>query len=138
MTAQPVMTIERDAFETRADVYRDMIDTGYWPTTYLSTASPELPLHWHDGNIIGYLLEGETYLLNEKGEECRLSSGSKLIIPAGALHAEGEVTEPVTYIVTLEQNDNFFHALRMLDPQTYPDPQNLAPDPELAAALMPG
>jgi uncharacterized cupin superfamily protein len=135
MSEQPVMRVERNAFESREDVFRDMLETGYWPTTYLSTASPELPLHWHDGDIIGYLMEGDTYVLNEKGERCDLSAGDKLILPAGSLHAEGTVTDPVTYIVTLKRCEAFFQALRMLDPATYPNPEMLALKPELAAAL---
>lgn len=135
MSDQPVMRIEKGAFETRQDVYRDMQETGFWPTTYHSSPSPELPLHWHDGDIIGYLMEGETYVLNEKGERCDLRAGDKLILPAGALHAEGEVTEPVTYIVTLKRCEPFFEALRMLDPAAYPNPDLLALDPELLAAL---
>jgi gentisate 1,2-dioxygenase len=112
-----------------------MIETGFWPTTYLSAPSPELPLHWHDGDVIGYVMSGETYLLNEDGERCPLTSGDKLIIPAGALHAEGKVTEPVTYIVTMRNPKPFLQAFRMLDPATYPDPQMLALAPELLAEL---
>ena len=136
MSDRPVMRIEKGFFETKADVYRDMIETGFWPTTYRSNPSPELPVHWHDGDTIGYLVEGETYVLDENGNRCELSAGDKLIIPAGALHAEGEVTDPVTYIVTTEQCVSFFEAFRMLDPQTYPDPQLLDLDPELVKALM--
>lgn len=135
MSEQALMRIEKNAFETRQDVYRDMAETGYWPTTYLSTASPELPVHWHDSDIIGYLMEGDTYVLNEKGEHCHLSAGDKLILPAGSLHAEGEVTDPVTYIVTVKQNRPFIEALQMLDPETYPNAEPLALDPELLAAM---
>lgn len=135
MSERSVMRIEKNAFETRQDVYRDMIETGYWPTTYLSTASPELPVHWHNGDIIGYLIDGETYVLDENGERRDLSAGDKLILPAGALHAEGKVTDPVTYIVTLKRCEAFFQALRMLDPAAYPNPDLLALDPELMATL---
>jgi len=129
------MRIEKDAFESKEDVYRDMIKTGFWPTTYLSSPSPELPLHWHDGDNIGYVVEGETYVLNERGERCDLAAGDKLIIPAGALHAEGKVVDPVTYIVTMRQPQPFLHAFRMLDPKTYPEPDLLDLDPDLLAEL---
>ena len=59
--------------------------------------------------------------------------GDKLIIPAGALHAEGQVQDPVTYIVTLRDPEPFLQALRMLDPASYPDPELLALDSELLA-----
>ena len=136
MARPPVMRIEKGAFATREDVYRDMIETGFWPTTYVSSPSPELPLHWHPGDIIGYLVAGETYVLDGNGARCDLSAGDKLIIPAGALHAEGEVTDPVTYIVTTEQCVPFFDALKMLDPATYPEPELLELDPELVKTLM--
>lgn len=132
---QPVMRIERGAFENRQDVYRDMIETGFWPTTYLSAPSPELPVHWHDGDIVGYVMAGQTYVLDETGERCELGPGDKLIIPAGALHAEGQVQDPVTYIVTLQDPVPFLQALRMLDPATYPEPEMLELDPELLAEL---
>ena len=135
MSQQPVMRIEKNAFETREDVFRDMLETGYWPTTYLSTTSPELPVHWHDGDIIGYLMDGATYVLDENGKRCDLSAGDKLVLPAGALHAEGTVTEPVTYIVTLKRCESFFQALRMLDPAAYPNPDLLKLDPALMAEL---
>lgn len=129
------MRVEKNVFDTREDVYRDMIETGFWPTTYLSSPSPELPLHWHDGDTIGYVMEGETYVLNEQGERCELSRGDRLVIPAGALHAEGKVTEPVTYIVTMRQPQPFLQAFRMLDPESYPDPELLDLDPELLSEL---
>jgi uncharacterized cupin superfamily protein len=132
---QSVIHIEKNFFQTKEDVYRDMIETGFWPTTYLSNPSPALPLHWHDGDTIGYVMEGETYVLDEAGQRRDLGVGDKLIIPAGALHAEGAVTDPVTYIVTMRTPRPFLQAFRMLDPDTYPDPQLLALEPELLAEL---
>jgi uncharacterized cupin superfamily protein len=129
------MHIERHSFETREDVYRDMIDTGFWPTTYISGPSPELPLHWHAGDVIGYVLSGSTYLLDEHGERQPLSAGDKLVIPAGALHAEGTVTETVTYIVTTRDPKPFLETFTMLDPRAWPRPEALALDPELLAEL---
>lgn len=135
MASRPVMRIEKESFETREDVYRDMIETGFWPTTYVSTPSPELPLHWHHGDSIGYLMDGHTYVLDENGGRCELSPGDKLILPAGALHAEGEVTDSITYIVTTRRCESFLEAFRMLDPATWPDAKLLKLDPELLAAL---
>jgi redox-sensitive bicupin YhaK (pirin superfamily) len=129
------MRIEKNAFQSKEDVYRDMIETGFWPTTYLSGPSPELPLHWHDGDTIGYVMAGSTYVLDSDGNRCQLEPGDKLIIPAGALHAEGQVAEPVTYIVTTRDPVPFLQAFRMLDPDAYPDPKMLDLDPELMAEL---
>ena len=41
-----------------------------WPTTYVSDRMDELPLHWHDFDNCGYLLEGSGYILDEAGEHC--------------------------------------------------------------------
>ena len=97
------MRIEKGYFETRADVMEDIRDTGYWPHTFVSNTSPELPLHYHDHDIIGYVLEGETYLLEEDGNKAPIAAGDRLVIPKGAWHAEGEVTERVVYIVSLRE-----------------------------------
>jgi hypothetical protein len=45
----------------------DIRDTGYWPTTFVSNKSPELPVHYHD--IIGYVIEGETHHAGRRREE---------------------------------------------------------------------
>lgn len=132
------MRVDKGYFRTREEVYRDMAKSGFWPTTYVSNPSPELPLHWHDGDIIGYLIDGETYVLDEKGRRCELSAGDRLVIPAGALHAEGRVTSAATYIVSTERCVPFGEALQMLDPAKYPDPQLLELDPELVRALVGG
>lgn len=135
MGRHPKMEIDQGYFATRNDVFRDMIETGFWPTTYISARSPELPLHWHDGDIIGYLVHGRGYVLDEDGRRHDLEPGDRLRIPAGALHAEGEVTEPNTYIVTTRQCEPFLKALRMLDPAAYPEPELLKLDPALARQL---
>lgn len=73
------------------------------------------------------MMMSSIYLLNENGERCELSPGDRLIIPAGALHAEGQVTEPVTYIVTTREPQPFVEALSMLDPSAWPEPRLLEP-----------
>jgi hypothetical protein len=50
-------------------------------------------------------------------------------------HAEGEVSEPNTYIVTTRNCEPFLKALRMLDPVSYPEPELLELDPALARQL---
>lgn len=97
------MEIEKGTFRTRAEVMLDIRDTGYWPHTFVSNASPELPLHFHDHDIIGYVVEGETYLLDEDGRKVPIAAGDRLVIPKGAWHAEGEVVDRVVYIVTLRE-----------------------------------
>jgi uncharacterized cupin superfamily protein len=99
----PKMVVEKNYFETRADALDDIRATGYWPTTFISNKSPELPLHYHDHDVIGYVIEGETYLLDEDGEKVPIGPGDRLVIPKGSWHAEGEVTDRVVYLVTLRE-----------------------------------
>ena len=99
----PKMVIEKNYFETREAVMEDIRDTGYWPTTYISNKSPELPIHYHDHDVIGYVMEGETYLLEEDGNKVPIGPGDRLVIPKGSWHAEGEVAERVVYIVSLRE-----------------------------------
>ena len=97
------MIVEKHYFNTKAEVMEDIRDSGYWPTTYISNRSPELPVHFHDHDVIGYVMEGETYLLDEDEEKIPIGPGDRLVIPKGAWHAEGEVTERVVYIVSLRE-----------------------------------
>ena len=99
----PKMEIQKGYFSDRAEVMEDIRDTGYWPTTFISNRSPELPIHYHDHDIIGYVIEGETYLLEEDGQKVPIGPGDRLVIPKGAWHAEGEVADRVVYIVTLRE-----------------------------------
>ena len=63
----------------------------------------------------------KSYVLNEKGERVELGAGDKLILPAGAVHAEGEVTERMVYIVGISKPENLFDALLpLLEPDTSP------------------
>lgn len=112
-----VMTVEADYFNNREDVMADIAKTGYWPTTYVSDASPELPLHYHDCDIIGYVIEGSTYLLDEDGKQVTIGPGARLTIPRGAWHAEGAVTDQVTYIVTISEPIPFLEALMPREPR---------------------
>ena len=81
----------------------------------------ELPLHWHDVDNCGYVLEGSSYVLDADGNHIPLSAGDKLVLPAGAVHAEGKVTERMVYIVGISRAANLFDALLPLrDPASSP------------------
>ena len=113
----PVMTVDQNYFSDRSEVMADIAKTGYWPTTYISGASPELPLHHHGYDIVGYVIEGATYLLDQDGQRVDICAGDRLNIPQGAKHAEGECTDKVVYIVTVSEPIPFLEALMPLDPQ---------------------
>ena len=112
-----VMTVDHNYFNDQAEVMADIAKTGFWPTTYVSEASPELPVHYHDQDIIGYVMSGSSYVLNEDGERVDISAGDRLNIPKGAWHAEGEVTDTVTYIVTIRNPIPFLEALMPREPR---------------------
>ncbi len=121
MTLEPgPMRVEHNFFSTKSEVLADIDRLDLWPTVYVSNRMEELPLHWHDVDNCGYVMEGKSYVLNERGERIELSAGDKLIIPAGAIHAEGEVTERMVYIVGLPVAENLFDKLELLDPERSP------------------
>ena len=112
------MQILRNHFSNKEEVLEEIKNLDLWPTTYVSERMEELPLHWHDVDNHGYVLEGRSYLLDENGEQVSIGPGDKLVIPAGALHAEGKVTERMVYIVGINKAANLFEALTMHDPQS--------------------
>jgi quercetin dioxygenase-like cupin family protein len=105
--------IHKNFFSSRDEVLEDLKKTGHWPTTYVSMESPELPLHWHDLDVTGYVMSGGTYLLDEEGIRHELTPGDKLEIPRGSLHAEGAVTVTTTYIVGTEAPGQLLEQLQM-------------------------
>ena len=115
------MQVIHNAFTTKEEVLADIARLDLWPTTYVSERMEELPLHWHDVDNCGYVLEGSSYVLNEEGERVELGPGDKLVLPAGAVHAEGEVTEKMVYIVGISRPENLYDALLPLrEPETSP------------------
>jgi len=111
------MVIEKSYFKSRAEVMEDIRDTGYWPTTFISDPSPELPIHYHNHDLIGYVVEGKAYLLDEDGQKVPIETGDRLVIPKGAWHAEGEVTDRVVYIVTLREAIPLLEAIMPQEPK---------------------
>lgn len=114
------MKVIHNYFNTKSEVLADLDRLDLWPTVYVSNRMDELPLHWHDVDNCGYVMEGKSYVLDENGDRIELCAGDKLVIPAGAIHAEGEVTERMVYIVGLPVAENLFDKLTLLDPQTSP------------------
>lgn len=114
------MKVIHNFFSTKAEVLDDIKKLDLWPTTYVSGRMEELPVHWHNVDNCGYVLEGKSYVLDENGERVPLGPGDKLIIPTGALHAEGEVEERMVYIVGISEAANLFEKLTLLDPADSP------------------
>jgi len=114
--------VYRNFFDDREQVLEDIKADGFWPTTLVSKPSPALDVHWHDSEIHGYVIEGRTWVLDgETGERVDIGAGDKLIIPLGTLHAEGETTETMIYIVALPEPRPFDEFLRMRSPDELPN-----------------
>ena len=115
------MSVVRNAFATKEEALADLAALDLWPTTYASERGEEVPLHWHDVDNCGYVLEGHGYVLDADGERHELRPGDKLVLPAGAVHAEGKMTERMVWIVGISEPANLMDALLPLrDPATSP------------------
>lgn len=114
------MQVIHGFFSTKDEVFDDLKKQDLWPTTYVSDRMEELPPHWHDVDNCGYVLEGSSYVLDEHGRRVPLGPGDKLVLPSGAIHAEGQVTERMVYIVGIPVAANLFETLSLLDPETSP------------------
>ena len=84
------LEVKKGFFTDRSEVMDDIKKTGFWPTTFVSEPYPGVSVHWHDVDINGYVISGSTWVRDGKtGEKLTIQAGDKLIIPRGALHAEG-------------------------------------------------
>ncbi|MFT6437662.1 MAG: quercetin dioxygenase-like cupin family protein [Candidatus Azotimanducaceae bacterium] len=105
---------------SKAEVLDDIKKLDLWPTVYVSERMGELPPHWHNIDNCGYVMEGSSYVIDENGKHIPLKAGDKLHIPAGAIHAEGKVTERMVYIVGVSEPGNLLELLSLLPPETSP------------------
>lgn len=113
--------LHRGFFSSHAEVLEDIKRTGFWPTTLIAPASPELPLHWHDCEVHTYVIAGSTATLDGvTGERVAMEPGDKLVIPAGVVHAECATATDVTYIVALPAPPRYGEFLTTLPPETAP------------------
>ena len=114
------MQVIHNFFKTKDEVLDDIKKLDLWPSVYVSDRMDELPPHWHDLDNCGYVMQGSSYVIDEKGERIPLNPGDKLHIPAGAIHAEGRVEEQMIYIVGLSEPGNLLEKLSLLDPKDSP------------------
>ena len=114
------MKVFPNFFSSKEEVLDDIKKLDLWPSVYVSDRMEELPPHWHDVDNCGYVMEGKSYVINERNEKIPLNPGDKLYIPAGAIHAEGKVEEKMIYIVGISEPANLLEKLTLLDPKESP------------------
>ena len=114
------MKVIHNFFKTKDEVLDDIKKLDLWPSVYVSDRMDELPPHWHSVDNCGYVMQGKSYVLNERGERISLGPGDKLHIPAGAIHAEGKVDEQMIYIVGISEPGNLLEKLELLNPEESP------------------
>jgi gentisate 1,2-dioxygenase len=93
--------LKKQFFSNHGQVFDDLKETGFWPTTFISGPSPGLDSHWHSEDVHAYVMEGDTWFADETGERHPIGAGDKLVIPARTLHAEGEILDRVVYLIAL-------------------------------------
>ncbi len=110
--------VHKHFFNAREEVFDDLEETGFWPTTVVSEPGPPGDIHWHDLEVHGYVLDGHTWFLDVDNDiRHDIASGDKIVIPARTLHAEGEITENVVYIIGLPEPGPFDPYLEQLSPE---------------------
>lgn len=115
------LTVLKAHFDGLEGALDDIRNDGFWPTTLISEPSAPPHLHWHGVDIHGYVMQGTTWILDgETDERLTIEPGDKLVIPAGALHIEGEAPDTVVYIVALP-GPLPFNEVFQLHPADHPD-----------------
>ncbi|CAN0597144.1 unnamed protein product, partial [Laminaria digitata] len=80
------ISIEHQAFAGREEAMTDIQRCGTWPTTFVSGNSDGLQLHWHDHDVIAYVIEGDTSFFDAvQDAHLPISAGDKVTIPRGTV-----------------------------------------------------
>lgn len=115
------ITIEHNAFSDRNDAMIDIQRCGTWPTTFVSGKSDGLQQHWHDHDVIAYVIEGETSFFDATQDaHLPIKTGDKVTIPRGTVHAEGPVEERIVYLLATPQAMKSRDFLKLQEPDTAP------------------
>jgi|SRR5581483_1021196 len=94
------LQVTKNFFRSKNEVLDDMKAADSWPTMYVGGASAGRAVHAHGMDLTVYVMDGEAdFIDGETDTSFHLIPGDKLVIPAGALHAEGEVKERIVYLV---------------------------------------
>lgn len=96
------LIVEKAHFDGLIGALEDITAKGLFPTTYATDHATAADLHWHGEEVQVYLIQGKTYFLDADGLEHRAEAGDLVTVPAGTLHAEGDINEPVVMLIGLK------------------------------------
>lgn len=97
------ITVQENAFSDLQGALSLIQSRALWPTTYTTNEATAAELHWHSENIFGFVISGDFYLLDDTGKRLEANAGASFMVPAGCLHAEGEINARVEIIIALEE-----------------------------------
>lgn len=95
------LIIQKNHFDGLSGALEDIRDRNLYPTTYATDSATAASLHWHNEEVLAYLVKGKTYFLDETGHKHPLEAGDLITVPARTLHAEGDIKEPVVMLIGL-------------------------------------
>jgi gentisate 1,2-dioxygenase len=96
-------TIENKRFDGLNGALEDILAKGLFPTTYATDHATAPELHWHNEEVLVYLVQGKAYFTDADGMDHRLEAGGLITVPARTLHAEGNINEPVVMLIGLKE-----------------------------------
>ena len=97
------LIIKKKNFVGLNGALQDIQMRNLFPTTYATDHATAANLHWHNEEVLAYLVKGKTYFLDAKGNEHKVEAGDLVAIPARTLHAEGDIDEPVIMLIGLAE-----------------------------------
>jgi gentisate 1,2-dioxygenase len=110
------LIINRRHFDGLNGALEDLRERNLYPTTYATDHATAANLHWHTEEVLAYLVKGKTYFLDSEGDEHQLEAGDLITVPAGTVHAEGDINEPVVMLIGLVEAVPMDQFLAQRDP----------------------
>ena len=111
------LIIIRNHFDGMSGALKDIRDRNLYPTTYATDHATAASPHWHNEEVLAYLVKGKTYFLDPEGHKHQLEAGDLVTVPARTLHAEGAINEPVVMLIGLAEAVSMDQFLAQRDPK---------------------
>ncbi len=97
------LIVNKKHFDGLSGALEEIREKGLFPTTYATDHATAANLHWHNEDVLAYMIQGNTYFLDANGQEHRLEAGDLITVPARTLHAEGAINEPIVMLIGLKE-----------------------------------